>query len=195
MTGHQRTLDRLLRQAFRKESCERQRKQYPLYMASATQHLQAAIDELTSQRQQLAASISLIDTEIESFRQSIARLGGIRAAALTGASASSVAASGRSVRETILDTARREGRFNVADITKILRQQGNPALPTSVSSIVARLRADGVLLKGDHRGEYIFVPGTAVEPANTDQSAGFPPPKVVASDDVDTDAESNQQLE
>jgi hypothetical protein len=134
-------------------------------MTSAADLIEKAIRQLETERD---AAVSDANQQIEVLRVTLSQLRGTPA---TGAVASPQTTSGdarfrgaRSVRAILTDLAERctPDAFSIKDALTALASEGNNAQAASVSSILTRMKAEGVIEPGPRRGTYRKATGSHV---------------------------------
>ncbi|MGA2527978.1 MAG: hypothetical protein ABSG36_02305 [Acidimicrobiales bacterium] len=111
-------------------------------MTSAIEHMQAALALLVRQRTDLDRQIKVIERSIYELEQ------------VSDSTPSPPERGKRTVAEVVGALAREQEIVTQAQIMQTLRQEGNTAQATSVSSILSRMVSQGLLRKGPDRATY-----------------------------------------
>jgi hypothetical protein len=114
-----------------------------------------ALEYLESARRELLADRARIEREIGVLEETIIRLQGLGA---SGSTSSYAAVVQPSIRNVVLEVAGQNGeRFTLAQVVEAAQRAGSDAKYESISSVLSRLRKDGVLEKVG-RGAYRLPP-------------------------------------
>ncbi len=129
-------------------------------MRTAAEHLNRALKDLQSQRDEIDRQISIIERTLDDL----------------GAAAGVEVISGRqTVREIALSMAHEGMAITPTEVVEESTRRGNPAKYESVSSILSRMHREGALEKGSKRGTY-YLAGRLPGPPNPDDESPQPSP-------------------
>jgi hypothetical protein len=127
-------------------------------MADAADYLNQALSALRRQRADLDRQIRVIERTVNELSSPVVQV--FDSDSGTGEDAGSVRVlrqPPRAVREIALEIAHRGEVFSLEDVVQAVREEGNDAQYASVSSILSRLKGEGILQRGPRRGTYVTV--------------------------------------